>query len=195
MTTPWSNRVGELDTLWSKPGCKHYRKKQRDKIVQLMKGGGEMLDVGCGSGVLYSYLPPEVQKVYTGVDFTPEFIQLCQEKYPEAQWKIEDARKLSFPDNSYFLVNTSTVLQHIKEWQQAAREMVRVARRYVVSTCRTWYAPTKVVGKTKGGAIRRRFNVKTIPNFYQRYGHVEWEWSRWTDGKRLLAIYVVTLQR
>jgi len=189
MKTPWSRNIYRLDKMWRKPGCRFYRKTIRDKIVELMKPNEKLLDVGCGSGILYEYLPPEIRRNYIGVDFTPEFIELCKKRYPEGNWKIEDVRNLSFPDNSFYLVNSTTVLQHILEWKDAAKEFVRVSKKYVISTCRTHNMRTQIVAKKP--VLRRRFNPQDIINFYSQYGNVTWQWVRNTDGKKLLGMYIL----
>lgn len=193
MKTKWSDRVEQLDRLWGEPGCVYYRKTLRDKIVELMKPTEKLLDVGCGNSVLYDHLPPELKKAYTGVDFTPEFIELCRERYPEGDWRVEDARDISFPDSSFYLVNSTTVLQHINEWRKAAGELVRVAGRYVISTSRTHYAKTSIF--TTNPVLRRRFNPQDIVDFYSQYGKVEWRWVRWINGKKLLGMYILNKER
>ena len=190
MTTLWSNRVNELDERWRQDGFKNYRKDVRDKIVELLPEGGKILDVGCGNAMLYEHLPERLQKRYTGVDFTPEFIELCREKHPEGNWRVQDTMNLSFPDNHFHLVNSTTLLQHIEDWQKAAGELVRVSKKYVVSTCRTHLLRTGIVSDKP--VLRRRFNPMDIVNFYSQYGDVDWQWA---DGivveKPALGIYVL----
>jgi len=190
MTTLWSNRVKELDKRWREDGFKNYRKDVRDKIAQLLPKGGNILDVGCGNAMLYEHLPEKLKSRYTGVDFTPEFIELCREKHPEGNWQLEDSLNLSFPDNRFQLVNSTTLLQHIPEWKKAASELVRVSKKYVVSTCRTHLLRTSIVSTEP--VLRRRFNPGDIMNFYSQYGEVDWQWA---DGivveKPALGIYVL----
>ena len=189
-STLWSNRVDVLSEQWRRDGFSNYRKDVRDKIVQLLPPNEVMLDVGCGSSMLYKHLPQDISQRYTGVDFTPEFIELCKKKYPEGRWLVEDARTLTFPDNSFHLVNSTTVLQHIPEWRKAARELVRVAKKYVVSTCRSHLSETEVISTNP--VLRRRFNPEDIVNLYSQYGDVSW---RWVDGvvseKHTMGLYVL----
>lgn len=193
MKTLWSDRVNELDERWRHDGFKNYRKDVRDKIVQLLPRGEKMLDVGCGTAMLYEHLPEELRENYVGVDFTPEFIEYCIEKHPEGDWRIMDARNLIFPDNSFYLVNSTTLLQHIKGWRKAAGEFVRVSKKYVVSTCRSHLKKTRIVATTP--VLRRRFNPEDIIDLYDQYGDVSWQW---VDGivieKLVMGIYVLEKQ-
>lgn len=192
--TLWSNRVNDLDKQWRETGFINYRKDVRDKIVQLLPTDETMLDVGCGNSVLYNHLPWELKQNYVGVDFTPEFIELCKKRHPEGDWHIEDARTLSFPDNSFYLVNSTTLLQHIYDWKKAARELVRVSKKYVVSTCRTHLKKTKVISTEP--VLRRRFNPDDVISFYSQYGDVTWQWANGiVIEKPALGIYVLEKTR
>ena len=192
--TLWSSRVDNLSEQWRKDGFIKYRKDVLNKIVELLPPEERMLDVGCGRALLYNHLPMELKPCYVGVDFTPEFIEICKEKHPDGDWRIEDARNLSFPDNSFHLVNSTTVLQHITDWKKAAKELVRVSKKYVVSTCRTHLEKTSIVS-TKP-VLRRRFNPQDIIDFYSQYGNVSWVWadSVFID-KPIMGIYVLEKTR
>lgn len=178
-----------LDRRWRKLGCSGYREALRDKIVELMIPEVRMLDVGCGSSVLYDHLPPELRMSYTGVDFTPEFIELCRERHPEANWGVEDARDLSFSDDSFYLVNSTTVLQHIQDWEKAARELVRVSSRYVVSTCRSGLDKTRIISTNP--VLRRQFNPEDILRVYGEYGEATVHWVEGAKPGRLAGMYVL----
>lgn len=51
-----------------------------------------MLDLGCGCGHLYEHLQQQSisQIEYTGIDLSKRFIQRCQEKHPEADFRHMD---------------------------------------------------------------------------------------------------------
>ena len=188
--TLWSSRVDDLSEQWRKDGFTKYREDVRDKIIELLPPHERMLDVGCGSALLYNHLPQELKPCYTGADFTPEFIELCKKKHPEGRWMVEDARNLTFPDNSFHLVNSTTVLQHIPDWKRAVREFVRVSNKYVVSTCRSHLTETEVISTEP--VLRRRFNPEDIVRLYSQYGDVTW---RWVDGvvteRHTMGLYVL----
>jgi len=170
MTTLWSDRVNELDERWREDGFKNYRKDVRDKIIQLLPEGEKVLDVGCGTAMLYEHLPQELKPSYVGVDFTPEFIEYC-----------------------FHLVNSTTLLQHIPEWRKAAEELARVSKKYVVSTCRSHLKKTRIISTTP--VLRRQFNPQDIIDIYNQYGDVSWQWG---DGivieKPVMGIYILEKQ-
>lgn len=62
-------------------------------IVDLIKPtkGSTLLDYGCGKADLYNYmLQKGIRTKYTGVDITPGFIEMAQEKYPECDFHVHD---------------------------------------------------------------------------------------------------------
>ena len=191
MKTPWSDRVNELEKRWIGWGHKYFREVVSNKIAELIKPNEKILDVGCGAGILYCHLLPKIQQVYVGVDFTPEFIELCRTRYPQGKWMVEDALKLSLPDNSFYIVNTNNVLQHIEDWKKAANELIRVSSKYVISTCRIHKEKTVIVSMEP--VLRRRFNPKDLLDFYTQYGKITWHWIRSASGKKTLGLFIIEL--
>ena len=186
MKTEWSDRVDDLRELWSQAKGKNYR----TELSGILSSFDNILDVGCGAGILYE----DMKKLsYVGLDFTPEFIECCHTLYPEGVWILADGHSLPFADNSFAVVNSTTVLQHILSWERVAEEMIRVARDYVIVTARTWEQETIVVALEP--CVRIRFNSKTLVDFFTQFGQVDWHWTRNTNGEeRLLAIYIVKLR-
>lgn len=181
-----------MERRWLGWGHRNFRKDITEKIEELFEPDERILDVGCGAGVLYTQLLPEVRRRYVGVDFTPEFIRLCRARYPEGEWRVKDAQSLSFPDDSFYIVNTTNVLQHIKNWRKAAKELFRVSSRYVITTCRIHEQETRIVAMSP--VLRRRFNPKDLETFYRQYGDVEWKWTWDSSGGKSLGIFVTKLK-
>ena len=93
-------------------------------------------------------------------------------------------------DNRTAIEYWNEISQHIPEWKKAAAELVRVSKKYVVSTCRTHLKKTTIVSHTP--VLRRRFHPDDVTGFYGQYGDVSW---RWADGivveKPRLGVYVL----
>lgn len=195
MSTAWSDRAEELDKQWRKRKSKYkyFRKKNCEKIVELFKIGEKILDVGCGTGILYRHLPKELKKHYLGIDPTKEFIDLCKKRYPEGKWLVDDATKLNFFDDSFYIVNTTNVLQHIEDWEKAAKELVRVSKKYVINIERIHHRKrTKII--TRKPCVRRRFNPKDVVSFYRSYGSVSWMPVKSASGLDLLGLFLTKLK-
>ena len=53
--------------------------------------GSSVIDYGCGKGDLYEYmLGKGLSTLYTGVDITPELIELARKKHPENDFLLHD---------------------------------------------------------------------------------------------------------
>lgn len=52
-----------------------------EKFLSFLPKSGSVLDLGCGSGRLISYLPPELE--YLGVDPSPKLLALAKKAYPQ----------------------------------------------------------------------------------------------------------------
>ena len=71
-------------------------------------GGADVLEVGCGRGGGASFLARTLQpKSYTGADFSPPAVALCQQRHagvPNLSFAVGDAEKLPFADASFDVV-------------------------------------------------------------------------------------------
>jgi len=72
-----------------------YEKKWLDLLLNELKEGDEILDVGCGAGEpIARYFIEKGMKV-TGVDFSTEMIRLAAKRFPQSQWFVTDMRQLN----------------------------------------------------------------------------------------------------
>jgi len=91
----------------------------------------KVLEVGCGAGVLSSYLAEEYKWKVTGIDLDPEQIERAKKDHRENRYLefIEaDITKLAFGDNEFDLVLSFDALHHIPDWDKALNEISRVLR-------------------------------------------------------------------
>ena len=94
--------------------------------------GGEVLDVGCGSGQFTGILIKSLKSFdcITGVDIDEEFLKEARRKYPgkEFQFLHIDSMQFPFDDESFDLVAISKALHHVEDPESIIREMKRVLR-------------------------------------------------------------------
>lgn len=66
-----------------------------DRFRALLKPGGSILDIGCGSGEpIARHLIAEGHAI-TGVDSAPAMIALCEARFPAHRWQVADMRRLA----------------------------------------------------------------------------------------------------
>jgi len=99
------------------------------------------LDLGCGFGETYNlFVQNGVKLRYVGMDVTRKFIDICKERYPEAEFMTGEIQNVPFPDASFDLVSCRCVLEHLPESEPAIMEMARVSAKAVVIVWFRWPA-------------------------------------------------------
>lgn len=93
--------------------------------------GAQVLDVGCGTGVLTRRLArwPKVGAVI-GVDVAPSLLDRARElsTEPKIVFQEGDALALPFPNGSFDVVVLDSTLSHVPDAEQAVSEAARVLR-------------------------------------------------------------------
>lgn len=88
----YSRRAQDFDadrtkTLFERPWL--------DAFLKHVPPGGTVLDLGCGSGEPIAEYLVEQGRSVTGVDASPELIDLCRERFPDQDWIVADMRGLA----------------------------------------------------------------------------------------------------
>lgn len=93
-----------------------------------------ILEIGIGGADLLSAIKKRRILInYTGFDCTDAFIENARKLHPEAPVLKGDMRNLGcFSDDCFDLVYTRHTLEHIDYYEEALKEIVRVASRKVV---------------------------------------------------------------
>jgi SAM-dependent methyltransferase len=89
---------------------------------------GKVLDVGCGYGRCSEWF-----KDYTGIDFSPDFIEKAKQLYPDKKFEVKDAKETGYGDKEFdwaICVSMKGMIvreQGIEEWQKIEKELKRIA--------------------------------------------------------------------
>jgi ubiquinone/menaquinone biosynthesis C-methylase UbiE len=92
--------------------------------------GQPVLDIGIGAGRTTAYLKP-VAGSYVGIDISAAMLQQAKQRFPDADLRLGDVRKLDFPDQSFsFVMFSFNGIDYIKPEERitALREIRRVLR-------------------------------------------------------------------
>lgn len=92
----------------------------------------EVLDVGCGTGVLAEVLLRGGVKSVVGIDPSSAYVEYATSRLGrmgDASFKVGDAMDLPFPNDSFGAVLSTLVLNFIPDPLRAAEEMRRVTRK------------------------------------------------------------------
>lgn len=106
-----------------------------------VKPGMEVLDVGCGTGVVGLTAARTGARV-TGVDLTPELIERAKQNSSlmrlEADWKVGDAEELPLPDAKFDVVLSQFGHMFAPRPEVAVKEMLRVLKPGGTIAFSTW---------------------------------------------------------
>lgn len=113
--------------------------KHRSYMLDLLKAKGvkTLLDDGCGTAPIYELITTaedgrwdNITK-YKGTDYSPAMVAICKEEFPHGEFEVQDARKLTEPDNSWDCVLLMHALDHLDDYTAAIAEAARVSNKYV----------------------------------------------------------------
>ncbi|UCG62511.1 MAG: methyltransferase domain-containing protein [Candidatus Zixiibacteriota bacterium] len=97
-----------------------------------LKRGMEVLDLGCGTGILFDMLRRKVTATgsVTGVDFSYQMAQRAHRNFPFNNVNVVDADAINLPfaDSSFDMAVAFSAFPHFSDQQKAIDEAHRVLR-------------------------------------------------------------------
>lgn len=134
----WGEHI-HLGHYGSPPQPKDFLEAKADFVHEMVKWGGldqlppgtTVLDVGCGIGGSSRILARDYGFNVTGITISPQQVKRATELTPEdlsAQFAVDDAMALSFPEGSFDVVWSIEAGPHMPEKDVFARELLRVLK-------------------------------------------------------------------
>ena len=121
-------RIATLEADWLKQQDTWY--KLLDPL--LPNNNENVLDCGSGIGVYYPLLKRKA-KQYVGLDITENMVRRARERYPEAEFHWGSVMEIPFPEQSFDLVFSWSLLFHLPldKVAEALNELWRVTRKHL----------------------------------------------------------------
>lgn len=92
-----------------------------------------VLDAGCGEGFTLEYLRiNSIGKTFEGIDFLEKAVEIGNKVHPKIKLKKGSIYELPYKDNSFDLVLSTEVLEHLDNPEKALKEIFRVSKKYVL---------------------------------------------------------------
>lgn len=88
----------------------------------------KLLDVGCGDGVALNLLQKMPNLDLYGIDSSEEALTVAREKNPHAKLTHGNVSHLDYPDETFDIVISSDVIEHIIDSNKMLEEIKRVAK-------------------------------------------------------------------
>ena len=127
------------DAWYNTPRGRWIGETEFDLLSRLLasKAGETLLDVGCGTGWFTRRFAESNGLKVTGLDPSTDWLSYANQQHARQcashiNWVEGDARGLPFEDGSFDHAVSVTALCFVDGWQQALKEMARVARRRIV---------------------------------------------------------------
>ncbi len=86
-----------------------------------------MLEVGCGNGIVLEYLNRKGVNVQ-GADISMEGLRFCKKRANVSLYRL-DALNTPFPKESYDIIGTFDLLEHIEDDQSLLNEIYRICKK------------------------------------------------------------------
>lgn len=101
-------------------------------ILDLVRPGSRVLDLGCGGGELLDLLARQRSTIGQGVEIDPGNISRCMGRGVSAIQGDVDEGLMDYPDQSFDCVILNQTLQVVKNPDRVIEEMVRVGKSGIV---------------------------------------------------------------
>lgn len=132
----------------------------RLKALELLRGMRTVLDVGCGTGVMFELCRerrPDLD--YLGIDVTAQFVAAARERFPadSARFREGSLYDLTKLPGSFDAVLCRHILEHLPDFAPAVQRMYERARKKLIII---FYLPPRPL------RFRRKLDERFEPGFY-----------------------------
>ena len=127
----FGSQAHDYDRWYDTPaGQAHDRIQKADVKVLLEPASARetLLDIGCGTGHWSSFFA-SIGYMVTGIDISPEMIEVAKQTVPDCSFHVGDACDLPFDDESFHVVASMATLEFVSDPFTMVREMARCCRK------------------------------------------------------------------
>jgi methionine biosynthesis protein MetW len=109
------------------------RREDFRAILEMVKPGARVLDIGCGEGALLDMLGQGKQVEGRGLEISPANVSLCLARGLAVVQGDADHDLADFPNRAFDYAVLSQTLQTVRQPRQVLSELLRIADRAIVS--------------------------------------------------------------
>jgi len=123
-------QVWEKDEYYelAKKGSLDVRHPAMKLLKKLAKPNLKILDLGCGEGTRLNYLCRNPENC-VGIDISSKAIELANKSYPKIAFLKANLEKLPLKNETFGLVYSAFVLEHLEKPEKVIKEAVRVLKK------------------------------------------------------------------
>lgn len=106
-----------------------YLRHYVELVIRYAPSGSRILDLGCGNGIS-SRLLNQADFDVVGTDISALFLEEAQEwENPKLRYQVCDVLELPFENNSFDVICSNELIEHLPDVGTALTEMIRVVRK------------------------------------------------------------------
>ena len=106
-----------------------YLRHYVELVIRYAPSGSRILDLGCGNGIS-SRLLNQADFDVVGTDISALFLEEAQEwENPKLRYQVCDVLELPFENNSFDMICSNELIEHLPDVETALTEMIRVVRK------------------------------------------------------------------
>lgn len=144
-----------------------YAKNEYRFIGKYLSEGDDVLEVGCGSGEGMIFLSRHYDVTVRGLDISEQSLKMCRKKGLYVQ-KHDANEMLPFDNDSFDVVFSQHVVEHLEDDIKGILDSLRVAKKYAIHV-----VPHDNMRDPEHKRIYIEKNVREIMNEIQKTGHIE----------------------
>lgn len=155
-----------LERVWSKnnyykiagEGSTDIEHPAMKMLAKIAKGADQILDMGCGEGTRLNFVAKD-EKGY-GIDISSQAISMAKKKNPRLRFTVGDLEHLPYENESFDLVYSAFVFEHLDSPERVIKEGIRVLRKggKFLIVAPNFGAPNRASPPSKGSRIKKLVN-------------------------------------
>ena len=98
------------------------------KEIKHIKKSQKILEVGCGAGSMTAHLHQQGFNII-GTDLSKDLLEYAQKTHPKTKFVLMNGESLDFEDESFDIVMSFDVIEHIPDTKQHFKEVHRVLKK------------------------------------------------------------------
>lgn len=104
---------------------------RQEEYIKMAGHGDAIIELGCGMSPFLD----KVRKNFNtaiGLDFSIKTVREALKKFPQVQYKVGDALKTGYKDNSFDVVVAGELIEHLEDPQALLDEMKRIGKKKII---------------------------------------------------------------